>query len=164
MVTVGDRFVANGYVVRIDGGRYVAGDLLGLERVSSEDFEVRRECPASDIAEVSESELTEDHVVSGLSQVIGVDFAQAEDLRWVKRIFCLESSVVVAASGIYEFNVSQTDQWFEHTTVAVGLHPPSLVGFEARVVTYVDALNDIIGPFQSVWIVIERSWPEERNV
>jgi len=164
MVTIGDRFVANGNVLRVDGGRYVACDLLGLKRVSSEDFEVRREGPAANVAEVSESELAEDHVVSGLNQVIGVDFAQAEDLRWIKGIFCLESSVVIAASGVYEFNISQTDQRFEHATVAVRLHPPSLIGFETRVVTYVDALNDIVGSFQSVWIVIERSWPEERNV
>jgi len=109
VVTVGDRFVANGYVVRIDRGSDVASDLLGLKRVSSEDFEVRRERPAADVAEVSESELAEDHVVSGLNQVIGVDFAQAEDFRRVKWIFCLEGSVVVAASGVYEFNISQAD-------------------------------------------------------
>lgn len=77
MVTIRDRFVANGYVVRIDGGRYVACDLLGLKRMSSEDFEVRREGPAANVAEVSESELAEDHVVSGLNQVVGVDFAKA---------------------------------------------------------------------------------------
>ena len=109
MVTIGDRFVTDAYVVRIDGGRHVASDLLGLKRVSSEDFEVRRERPAADVAEVSESELAEDHVGSGLNQVIGVDSAQAEDLRRVKWIFCLEGSVAVAASGVYEFNISQAD-------------------------------------------------------